>query len=49
MQLNPVNCALPDEHVPSDSDWNTLIAYLGGESAAAVKLNMTGTEYVGCI
>jgi uncharacterized protein (TIGR02145 family) len=30
-------------HVPTDSEWNTLISYLGGENAAASKLKEAGT------
>jgi uncharacterized protein (TIGR02145 family) len=30
-------------HVPSESDWNTLIIYLGGEAIAGGKMKATGT------
>jgi uncharacterized protein (TIGR02145 family) len=32
-------------HLPADSEWTTLIDFLGGESIAAGKLKGTGTEY----
>lgn len=32
-------------HVPSDDDWTTLIAYLGGESEAGIKLKEIGTTH----
>jgi uncharacterized protein (TIGR02145 family) len=32
-------------HVPSDTEWNTLINFLGGESLAARKIKVTGTTY----
>ncbi len=30
-------------HVPSESEWNTLVSYLGGASVAGGKLKQTGT------
>lgn len=32
-------------HVPTNLDWNTLITYLGGESAAGGKIKETGTTH----
>ena len=32
-------------HVPSDSDWNVLIDYLGGELNAGTKLKESGTTF----
>ena len=32
-------------HVPSDAEWETLKAYLGGESASGVKLKEAGTTH----
>jgi uncharacterized protein (TIGR02145 family) len=32
-------------HVPSDAEWNTLVAYLGGTSVAGGKMKVTGTSY----
>jgi uncharacterized protein (TIGR02145 family) len=31
--------------VPTDSEWTTLITYLGGESVAGSKMKSTGTTY----
>ncbi|HLN56552.1 MAG TPA: FISUMP domain-containing protein [Bacteroidales bacterium] len=31
-------------HVSTDEDWNNMVAMLGGETAAAVKLKMTGNN-----
>jgi uncharacterized protein (TIGR02145 family) len=31
--------------VPSDNEWNTLSAFLGGESVASGKMKVTGTEF----
>ncbi len=31
-------------HVPNDSEWTTLVSYLGGESVAGEKLKETGTN-----
>ena len=32
-------------HVGSDNEWNTLSAFLGGESVASGKMKVTGTEF----
>lgn len=32
-------------HIPSEAEWATLIAFLGGESVAGGKLRETGTEH----
>ena len=32
-------------HVPSDTEWTSLLAYLGGESIAGLKLKETGITY----
>jgi uncharacterized protein (TIGR02145 family) len=32
-------------HIPSDAEWNTLVTYLEGESAAGGKMKETGTAY----
>lgn len=35
-------------HIPSDTEWTTLETYLGGRSAAGVKMRVTGTAHWFC-
>jgi uncharacterized protein (TIGR02145 family) len=42
---DPRNITASGWHVPIDTDWDTLITYLGGTGVAAGKLKETGTVY----
>ena len=45
--VNTSKLAPPGWHVPTDTEWTTLIAYLGGETVAGGKMKSTGTIEAG--